>query len=82
MAKNNFSQENEKFGLTSTDNINSFKDMKIKKSNKVLPPINISKEESNLKDSNQKAGNYFEEITDDNDQKEIPKVTRIIKKKK
>ena len=82
LAKNNFSQENEKFGLTSTDNINSFKDMKIKKSNKVLPPINISKEESNLKDSNQKAGNYFEEITDDNDQKEIPKVTRIIKKKK
>ncbi len=82
LAKNNFSHENAKFGLTSTENINDFKEMKIKKSNKVLPPINISKEESNLKDLNQKAGNYLEEITDYKNQKEIPKVTRIIKKKK
>ena len=82
LTKNNFSQENSKFGLTSTDNINSFKEMKIKKSNKVLPPINISKEESNLKDLIQKTGNYLEEITDYKNQKEAPKVTRIIKKKK
>ena len=81
-AKNNFSQENSKFGLTSTDNINSFKEMKIKKSNKVLPPINISKEENNIKDLIQKTGNYLEEITDYKNQKETPKVTRIIKKKK
>jgi hypothetical protein len=81
-ANNNFSQENAKFGLTSTENINSFKEMKIKKSNKVLPPINISKEESNLKDLSQKNGSYLEEITDYKIEKEIPKVTRIIKKKK
>ena len=82
LAKSNFSQENAKFGLTSTDNINSLKEMKIKRSNKVLPPINLSKEESNLKDLNQKTGNYLEEITDYKFQKEAPKVTRIIKKKK
>ena len=82
LAKNNFSQENAKLGLTSNDNMNSLKELKIKKSNKILPPINISKEESNLKDVNEKTGNYLEEITDYKNQKEIPKVTRIIKKKK
>lgn len=79
--KNSLSQEDAKFGLTSTDNINLFKQLKRKKFNKALPPININKEDSNMKDVNLSAGDYFEDNKDFNGLKEGPKVMKIIRKK-
>ena len=62
LPKNNsISQEEMKFGLTSTDNMNLFRQLKGKKFNKALPPINLNKDDSNMKDVNLSAGDYFEE---------------------
>ena len=82
MPKNNFSQDEMKFGFTSSDNINIFKEMKAKKFSKDLPPINLSKEETNLKDVNLSTGDYFEEEKDFKIKKDGPKVMKIIRKKK
>ena len=78
LPKNSPSREEMKFGLTSTDNINLFKQLKRKKFNKGLPPINLNKDDSNLKDVNLSAGDYFEDIKEI---KETPKVMRIFRKK-
>ena len=82
LPKNSFSQEDMKLGLTSTDNYNLFKQLKSKKFNKALPPINITKDDSNLKDVNLSAGDYFEDINNIKDKKEGPKIMKIFKKKK
>ena len=85
VPRNNFSQEEMKFGLTSSDNMNIFKEMKAKKFSKDLPPINLSKEETNmnnLKNVNLSTGEYFEEEKDFKIKKEGPKVMKIIRKKK
>jgi len=84
VPRNNFSQEEMKFGLTSSDNMNIFKEMKAKKFSKDLPPINLSKEETNmnnLKNVNLSTGEYFEEEKDFKIKKEGPKVMKIIRKK-
>ena len=81
VPKNNFSQDEMKFGFTSSDNINIFKEMKAKKFSKDLPPINLSKEETNLKDVNLSTGDYFEEEKDFKIKKDGPKVMKIIRKK-
>ena len=84
VPKNNFSQEEMKFGLTSSDNINIFKEMKAKKFSKDLPPINLSKEETNLnnlKNINLSTGEYLEEEKDFKIKKDGPKVMKIIRKK-
>ena len=82
LPKNSFSLEDMKLGLTSTDNVNLFKQLKSKKFNKALPPININKDDSNLKDVNLSAGDYFEDINNIKDKKEGPKIMKIFKKKK
>ena len=83
LAKNSLSQEDVKFGLTSTENMNYFKQIKGKKFSKVLPPIiNSTKDDSNMKDVNLSAGNYFEENKDYKETKEAPKVMKIVRKKK
>ena len=74
-----------KFGLTSSDNINIFKEMKAKKFSKDLPPINLSKEETNLnnlKNVNLSTDEYLEEEKDFKIKKDGPKVMKIIRKKK
>ena len=81
LPKNSLSQEEMKFGLTSTDNMNLFKQLKGKKFNKGLPPININKDDSNMKDVNLSAGDYFEDLKDIKGIKEAPKVMRIVRKK-
>ncbi len=84
VPRNNFSQEEMKFGLTSSDNMNIFKEMKAKKFSKDLPPINLSKEETNmnnLKNVNLSTVEYFEEEKDFKIKKEGPKVMKIIRKK-
>ena len=84
LPKNNFSQDEMKFGLTSSDNINIFKEMKAKKFSKDLPPINLSKEETNmnnLKNVNLSTDEYLEEEKDFKIKKDGPKVMKIIRKK-
>ena len=81
LPKNTLSQEDMKFGLTSTDNMNLFKQLKGKKFNKALPPINLNKDDSNMKDVNLSAGDYFESNKDIKEIKEVPKVMKIIRKK-
>ena len=84
VPRNNFSQDEMKFGLTSSDNMNIFKEMKAKKFSKDLPPINLSKEETNmnnLKNVNLSTGEYFEEEKDFKIKKDGPKVMKIIRKK-
>ena len=81
LIKNSFPQEEKKFILTSSENMNIFKEMKSKKFNKALPPINANKEDNNLKDINLSAGDYFEEIKEFKGKKEAPKVMKIIRKK-
>ena len=84
VPKNNFSQEEMKFGFTSSDNMNIFKEMKAKKFSKDLPPINLSKEETNsnnLKNVNLSTTEYFEEEKDFKIKKDGPKVMKIIRKK-
>ena len=78
LPKNSLSPEEKKFGFTSTDDMNLFKQLKNKKYNKGLPPINLNKEDSNMKDINLSAGDYFENIKEI---KEVPKVMKIIRKK-
>ena len=84
--KSSLSQEDVKFGLTSTENMNLYKQFKGKKFNKVLPPIiSSTKDDSNMKDVkdvNLSAGDYFEEKKDYKEIKEGPKVMKIIRKKK
>ena len=82
LPKNNFSQEDMKLGLTSTDNLNLFKQLKSKKFNKALPPININKDDSNLKDINLSAGDLEDIIGLKDNKKEGPKIMKIYKKKK
>ena len=85
LPKNNFSQDEMKFGLTSSDNVNIFKEMKAKKFSKDLPPINLSKEETNmnnLKNVNLSTDEYLEEEKDFKIKKDGPKVMKIIRKKK
>ena len=78
LPKNSLSPEEKKFGFTSTDDMNLFKQLKNKKYNKGLPPINLNKDDSNMKDINLSAGDYFENIKEI---KEVPKVMKIIRKK-
>ena len=83
LPKNSLSQEEMKFGMTSTENMNAFKQLKGKKFNKGLglPPISINKDDSNMKDANLSAGDYFEDIKYIKEIKEAPKVMRIVRKK-
>ena len=76
--KNSFSQE-EKFRLTSNDNMNLFKELKDKKFKRGLPPISIIKDDSNIKDINYSS--LFEEIKNGKEKEAIPKVMKIIRKK-
>ena len=82
IQKNSFAQEDMKFGLTASDNLNLFKQLKSKKFNKSLPPINLNKEDINMRDANLSAGDYFEDINEIREKKEGPKIMKIIKKKK
>ena len=75
--KISFSQE-DKFRLTTSDNMNLFKEMKTKKFKKGLPPIN--KDDSNVKELN--FSSLFEEIKDGRDKNAVPKVMKIVRKKK
>ena len=75
------SQDDSKFGLTSTENMNLFKQFKGKKFNKALPPISLNKDDSNMKDVNLSAGDYFEDAKGFKDVKATPKVMKIIRKK-
>ena len=71
-----------KYGLTVSENLNLFKQLKSKKFNKSLPPISINKEESNLRDANLSAGEYYEDLNiNDIREKNVPKIMKIIKKK-
>ena len=81
LPKNSLSPEENKFGFTSTDGMNLFKQLKNKKFNKGLPPINLYKDDSNLKDVNLSAGDYFEDMKEIKEIKEGPKVMKIIRKK-
>ena len=81
LPKSVISQDDAKFGLTSTENINLFKQLKDKKYNKALPPISITKDDSNMKDVNLSAGDYFEDANSFKEVKSTPKVMRIIRKK-
>ena len=74
--KISFSQE-DKFRLTTSDNMNLFKEMKTKKFKKGLPPIN--KDDSNVKELN--FSSLFEEIKDGRDKNAVPKVMKIVRKK-
>ena len=74
--KISFSQE-DKFRLTTSDNMNLFKEMKTKKFKKGLPPIN--KDDSNVKELN--FSSLFEEIKDGRDKNDVPKVMKIVRKK-
>ena len=74
--KISFSQE-DKFRLTTSDNMNLLKEMKNKKLKKGLPPIN--KDDSNVKDIN--FSSLFEEMKDNKEKQTIPKVMKIIRKK-
>ena len=75
--KISFSQE-EKFRLTTSDNMNLFKEIKERKLKKGLPPIG-NKDDSNVRDIN--FSSLFEEIKDGKDKEAIPKVMKIIRKK-
>jgi hypothetical protein len=83
IPKKSFVQEDMKFGLTVSENLNLFKQLKSKKFNKSLPPISINKEDSNIRDANLSAGEYFEElnINEIREKKDAPKIMKIIKKK-
>ena len=81
LPKSVISQDDAKFGLTSTENINLFKQLKDKKYNKALPPISITKDDSNMKDVNLSDGDYFEDANSFKEVKSTPKVMRIIRKK-
>jgi len=74
--KISFSQE-DKFRLTTSDNMNLLKEMKNKKFKKGLPPIN--KDDSNVKDIN--FSSLFEEMKDGKEKQTIPKVMKIVRKK-
>ena len=74
--KISFSQE-DKFRLTTSDNMNLLKEMKTKKFKKGLPPIN--KDDSNVKELN--FSSLFEEIKDGRDKNAVPKVMKIVRKK-
>ena len=76
--KTSFSPEI-KFRLTTSDNINLFNEMKMKKQKNGLPPISMNKDDSNAKDMN--FSSLFEEIKDNN-KDTIPKVMKIVRKKK
>ena len=76
--KTSFSPEI-KFRLTTSDNINLFNEMKMKKQKNGLPPISMNKDDSNEKDMN--FSSLFEEIKDNN-KDTIPKVMKIVRKKK
>ena len=82
IPKKSFVQEDMKYGLTGSENLNLFKQLKSKKFNKSLPPISINKEESNLRDANLSAGEYYEDLNiNDIREKNVPKIMKIIKKK-
>ena len=74
-----FSQE-DKFRLTTTENVNLFNEMKNKKAKKGLPPISMNKDDSNVKEMN--FSSLFEEIKDSKNKDCIPKVMKIVRKKK
>lgn len=74
--KISFSQE-DKFRLTTSDNMNLLKEMKNKKMKKALPPIN--KDDSNVKELN--FSSLFEEMKDNKDKNTVPKVMKIVRKK-
>ena len=74
--KISFSQE-DKFRLTTSDNMNLLKEMKNKNFKKGLPPIN--KDDSNVKDIN--FSSLFEEMKDGKEKQTIPKVMKIVRKK-
>ena len=74
-----FSQE-DKFRLTTTENVNLFNEMKNKKAKKGLPPISMNKDDSNVKEMN--FSSLFEEIKDNRNKDSIPKVMKIVRKKK
>ena len=76
--KTSFSPEI-KYRLTTSDNINLFNEMKMKKHKNGLPPISMNKDDSNAKDMN--FSSLFEEIKDNN-KDSIPKVMKIVRKKK
>ena len=65
-----------KFGMTTTDKINSYKDLKLKKNSKVLPPITQNEDVRSL------SGNLNEYIEEIKDQKSTPKITKIVRKVK
>ena len=77
--KINFSPD-DKFRLTTGDTMNIFREMKNKKSKNGLPPISMNKDDSNAKDMN--FSSLFEDIKDKQDKDSIPKVMKIIRKKK
>ena len=77
--KISFSPE-DKFRLTTGDSMNIFREMKNKKSKNGLPPISMNKDDSNAKDMN--FSSLFEDIKDKQDKDSIPKVMKIIRKKK
>ena len=74
--KISFSQE-DKFRLTTSDNMNLLKEINNKKFKKGLPPLN--KDDSNTKDVN--FSSLFEEIKDNKEKQTIPKVMKIVRKK-
>ena len=74
-----FSQE-DKFRLTTSENVNLFNEMKNKKAKKGLPPISMNKDDSNVKEMN--FSSLFEEIKDSKNKDCIPKVMKIVRKKK
>ena len=76
--KTNFSPE-DRFRLSNSGHMNLFKEMKLKKAKNGLPPISMNKDDSNAKDMN--FSSLFEEIKDNNKDC-IPKVMKIVRKKK
>ena len=75
LRKNSLSQEDLKFGLTSNECLNAFKEMKNKKMNNILPPI--------IHNNDAKENSLCVEYNEENkDNREGPKVMKIIRKKK
>ena len=77
--KISFSPE-DKFRLTTSYNMNLLKEMKTKQIRKGLPPISINKDDSNVKDATYNS--IFEDMKDNKDKFGVPKVMKIVRKKK